>query len=1191
MLGPVDVTCPNCGQANPEGFRFCGRCGRPLEATQPAGAEERKVVTVLFADVAGSTSLGERLDPERLKDVMGSFFAAMREEIEAEGGTVEKFIGDAVMAAFGVPAAHEDDPARALRAALRMRDRLEELNVELQATHGVGLAIRVGVNTGEVMAVTAPRPGEAMVAGDAVNVAARLEQVAVPGSVVVAERTARATRGFSFRRIGPLELKGKERGVRALELVAEQRAAPARGIPGLAAPMIGRDEELSLLRSIYHRSAAEGRPHLVTVLGDAGIGKSRLVAEFVAAIESSQDPPLILRGRCLPYGEGITYWPLAEVLKGHAGVLDTDPPEMAVEKVRKVGADLFTPGLATDPARATAALAYTIGVEDPDVDIGSMPPRQVRSEVHAAWRSFFSALAAAGPIVVVVEDIHWADGALLDLLEEMADRVEGPAVFVCPSRPELLATRPGWGGGRRSYSSVFLDPLSERDAQGLVTTLLTIDDLPRAVRDRILERAEGNPFYLEEIVRGLIDAGRVVREDGRWRASEDIGEVEIPDTVQGVLAARIDLLAPGDKLVLQCAAVVGRVFWSEPVARLLAPEGDAAPGASARAAATADPPDDPSELSDAFDRLQERELILARLGSTMAGQQEFIFKHILTRDVAYGSLPRRDRVRAHAEVASWIETTAGERRDEFIELLAYHYGEAHRGIRDDVRADPAIVERLRRAALDAFLRSSGVALTTMAVRPALRAAEQADALAVGAEERATTLEAVGAAYSADYRGDEAWRSLRQAADIRSSDLPGDGPALARVCAYALEVPTRWPGSMHRRAREADAERYLAMGLEACPPGDGMERTRLLLAEAFWSFAFREARDPTTLERSAAAGDEAIAMAQRLGRVDLELAALDARGSVPMIQGICRGVWPLIARRLELLRDTDDPWEVGDAYAIASWHLFDVGRYVDAVRYGIEGAEQAVGGMPGVGVHCLARGLIAMLPVGRWDDLLGRFAELLESLGDRRDEPPSFGAWAYMAAAYVHEARGERESADRLLRIVDDLRDLRGEDTMPLADAFAAALMARRERFDDAFRRLEVHRTDRSTRAAGYAVLCDLIADAGRWDEAEGFADTARAWAEHAGLEALPAHAERLRGRAALAAGRPADAVDLLTRARDTFERLGAAWEVARTELFLGPALRAAGSDADGVLRAAFDVFERVGALREAASARDLLDRR
>jgi len=1163
------MTCSNCGQENPPGFLFCGRCGQPLVPPAGGPGEERKVVTVLFADVTGSTALGERLDPERLKDVMGAYFDAMREEIEAEGGTVEKFIGDAVMAVFGVPATHEDDPARALRAAGRMLSRLEVLNVDLSSRHEVELQIRVGVNTGEVIAASAPRPGEAMVSGDAVNVAARLEQSARPGSVVVSERTARATRGFVFRPLGSLELRGKGRGVPAFELAGERTAAPERGIPGLRAPMVGRDEELALLRSIYSRAAAEGRPHLVTVFGDAGIGKSRLTAEFLGWAESTEPPALALRGRCLPYGEGVTYWPLAEILKGHAGVLDTDPPDAALGKIRKLGQDLLTPEVASDPDRATAALAYTVGVEDPSVDFRSMAPRQVRAEVHAAWRSFFSALATSGPVVVLVEDVHWADPALLDLLEDLSDRAQGPVIVVCPSRPELIARRPGWGGGRRSYSSIFLEPLTPEDAQGLVRLLLTVEDLPRPVRDRILERAEGNPFYLEEIIRGLIDAGRISRDGERWRAAEDIADVQIPDTVQGVLAARIDLLDPGDKRVLQLAAVVGRVFWTGPVLRLLG-DGDA------------------ESLTDAIERLQDRELVLARLGSSMAGQQELIFKHVLTREVAYGGLPRRDRVQAHAEVARWIEDTAGERRDEFVELLAHHYTEAHRGAREDGRVDDDTVERLRRGAFDALLRASLDARSKMAVSKARRLAGEAAAVASTPEERASALEALGLINLTDYQGDMAYRAFRDAAELRAAKVPEDRLALARVCSRALESPTRWPGSMRNKVTQEEAERYLSLGFDANPPEDSEERVRLLTAQGFWSFAFPDARNEGGYRKATQAAQQALAMAARMGRVDLELAALDSLGSVTMIQGLYGGLSDLLARRLELVAGDVDPQERGDTYANAAWNSADIGRYRDAVRYGVEGAERTISEMPGVAIHCLARASVARFALGEWDELLAGLDQMMETMGDRRDSPPPFALMAYAAAAVVHDARGDRAMADRLLEVVERSGPLTVGGG-PAFDTWVAMTLGRRGNFDEAFERVDRHVHLPAARPLAYAVRCDLVADAGRWDEAEGFVAEALAWADHAGLEALPQFARRLAGRAALAGGDAAGSVDLLRSAGSAFRQLEAGWELARTELYLAEALIAAGLDAAEPVRDALATFERLGALHELAEARDLAE--
>ena len=613
---PLMTACARCGSPLPEDARFCPSCGSPT--TLPNAGQERKVVTVLFADVTGSTALGERLDPERFREVMQSYGNAMREEIEGEGGTVEKFIGDAVMAAFGVPAAHEDDPERALRASLRMMRRLDELNGDLERAYDVSLQIRVGINTGEVLAATNPGPGEAMVTGDAVNAASRLQGVADPGAIFVSQRTADAVRGFAFEDRGLQELKGKRDRVRAVRLV-EETGIGSRGVPGLSAPMVGRASELDLLRSILERVVRERRPHLVTVYGDAGVGKSRLTAEFLRWAESTDPPPTVLRGRCLPYGDGITYWPLSEILKGHAGILDSDPPELAVEKVRKTGRDLLTQEVATDPARSTAALAYTVGLEDPEVSFAHADPREVRDELHAAWRSFFTALGQSVPIIVIIEDIHWADPVLLDLLDELAEHVEGSVVFLCPARPDLTAKRPSWGGGRRNMSSIALDPLSSDEADRLVRLLLSVDDLPTSIHAKILERAEGNPFYLEEIVRRLIDGGFLFREDDRWRAASGIEDVDIPDTVQAVLASRIDLLEPDDKRLLQAASVVGRVFWSGPVIELT--------GVSA------------VDADGSLRRLHDRELVLSRPGSTLAGQREYIFKHVLTRDVAYESLP------------------------------------------------------------------------------------------------------------------------------------------------------------------------------------------------------------------------------------------------------------------------------------------------------------------------------------------------------------------------------------------------------------------------------------------------------------------------------------------------------------------------------------------------------------------------
>src|SRR4051812_5407551 len=971
----VGRLCPNCGASVTEEDRFCASCGSSLTAPATRPGSQRKLVTVLFADVAGSTQLGEQLDPEQLRAVMDIYFTAMRTEIEAEGGTVEKFIGDAVMAAFGVPLAHEDDAARALRAGLRMLGRVPEVNRDLERVHGVRLQIRIGVHSGEVLATVDPDPGEAMVTGDAVNAAARLQTAAHPGELLASERTMAAARGFAVEDRGTYELKGKRERVRAF-VVLEETGGPTRGLPGFHAPMVGRDPELDLLRSVFERTAREGRPHLVTIYGEAGVGKSRLTREFLSWSSSRADAPTTLAGRCLPYGDGITYWPLAEILKVHASILDSDPTELAIEKVRKSGRDLLTLDVSAEPARATAALAYTIGLQDPDISFADLDPKDVRAEVHAAWRSFFTALGERGPVVVVVEDIHWADPALLDLLEELTDRVSGPVVFLCPSRPDLTATRPGWGGGRRNASSVALDPLTAEGSDELIRALLAVDDLPPSVHDRILERAEGNPFFLEEIVRRLVDGGLIEHVDDRWRATEGIEEVEIPDTVQAVLAARIDLLDATDKRIAQAAAVVGRVFWPGPVADLT--------GVGS------------ADVDQALRRLEDRELVLSRPGSSLAGQPEYIFKHVLTRDVAYESLPRTHRPRAHAAVAAWLEATAGDRSVEFAEVLAYHYGTAAGLERDTGAVDPV----LRRSALEWLQRTSEDARRRFVVKKAERLAEEALGFAADPAERVGALTTLAEAFFTDYVGDLAWRYFREAAMLRSTIDPPDGRLVAYLAARACDVTIRWPGSIGTLPAEAEVRALLDLGLANAPPGDSEERVRLLGVQAGWLFTFpmTEGNDP---KGYVTAGVEAADMAMRLGMPNLANGVLDNAASAWTAVGDYSKMIPLWERRGEVVPYVTDAFEIGDFWAMGGWMYFEIADYPSAMRCVDAGLDVIARiGANNLDVHLSAWKAATLHRTGHWDEALTVCEHVRDTLDERRDQPPYFAMHAYGVAGLV-----------------------------------------------------------------------------------------------------------------------------------------------------------------------------------------------
>jgi len=1176
--------CTRCGADLPPDVRFCPSCGSPVErAPEPVGpGQERKLVTVLFADVVESAGLGERLDPERLKQVMDAYFEAMRREIEAEGGTVEKFIGDAVMAVFGVPASHEDDPARALRAALRMRAALERLNRSLEESQGVTLAMRIGVNTGEVVAVTVPRPGEGMVTGDAVNVAARLEQSADVGQIVVAERTARAASGLHLRPLGPLPLKGKEEPVRAYEMLEEASIAEPRlrersdaGEP--ASPMVGRDRELALLQTVYHRVVAEGRPSLVTVYGEAGVGKSRLVREFERRAVAALEPPVTVRGRCQPYGDGITYWPLAEILKSQAGVLDSDPPDVALGKVREATAKLLAElrGPGPDPDQTAEALAFTVGLRPADSDLAEADPRMVRARALDAWRMFFSALATRGPAVVVVEDIHWADPAMLDVLEDLAERAHGPLLFLCPSRQELTARRPGWGGGRWNFSALLLEPLSAEESERLVDMLLGAEEVSETVRSRILERAGGNPFFLEEIVRHLLEERERVAEEEGWLASVDELDVDIPDTVQGVLAARMDLLSLPEKRVLQSAAVVGRVFWSGPVAGLLGAElGGGGP-------------------EPVLAALEERGLVAASLASSMEGEREYVFRHILTRDVAYESLPRRERAAAHAEVAAWIEERAGERRRELAQLLAHHYGEAYRVLREDVRPDLERLESLRAGAFRYALMASEDARAKLVLDVAERHAESALALAAGSLERSRSLAALGSAYAHGSRGDLAWQCLKEAVDLQRELPEADPDEVAALCASALELVTRLRGTMRQRLTVAQAEPYLALAERGVPEGDGEARVRLLVARSFWPHSFRDAPgDADSLAAALAAGEEAAAMAERLGRPALVSAALDGVGAFYIRQGLYGPMAQVVERRLELAADLADPIELADGYSMAAWAAVHVGRYADALRFADEGLAHARSGTLALTLDCLDWRAVAHARLAEWDGVLEDAGHAEELLGERRENPPGYASDYLAVQALVLEARGDQGEANRLMERIRWLQRAE-ERPSPGWALWQSRVLARRGMFEDA--RASLERPEMA--ALGYGrdyvleAWCDLLAEEEAWDEAAGVVAGARAHAAVAGLLALPRYADRLEGLAAAASGDHDGAAALLGFSAGGFEELGAVWEAAIARMHLGRVLAGSGrrDEARRPLEAAVTVFDRLRSLRELLSAGELLD--
>jgi len=614
------VTCPACGQENPDSSRFCGMCGAALVPVAAPPREERKVVTILFTDLVGSTARAEGLDPEDVRATLSSYYSQLRAELERHGGTVEKFIGDAVMAVFGAPVAHEDDPERAVRAALAIRDSI-----------GEDLQIRTAVNTGEALVALAAKPGEgdAMVAGDVVNTAARLQGAAPVNGILVGEGTYRATRhAIDYREAPSVEAKGKAEPVKVWEAVGARARFGSDVEQKLRSPLVGRERERSLLADAFEHARREQSAQLVTLVGVPGIGKSRLVAELFQITDADEEIISWRQGRSLPYGERASFWALGEIVKAHAGILESDDTATAEAKLVAMVETLGEDERERDwLARHTRPL---LGLE-------AEGHRQAdRDEAFAAWRRLLEAAAEQRPLILVFEDLHWADDGLLDFVDHLADwATTVPLLIVATARPELLDRRPGWGGGKRNAFTLSIGALSNDETAQLLQRLLDRPVLDADAQQAVLQRAEGNPLYAEEYARMLSEHGG--------------GDLPLPETVQGLIAARIDGLSPAEKSLLQDASVIGKVFW---------------PGALA------------NSDERVLHALERKEFVRRDRRSAIAGETQYAFLHALVRDVGYGQIPRSDRAEKHRRAGEWLASLAGDRAEDHAEMLASHYREA-----------------------------------------------------------------------------------------------------------------------------------------------------------------------------------------------------------------------------------------------------------------------------------------------------------------------------------------------------------------------------------------------------------------------------------------------------------------------------------------------------------------------------------
>ena len=619
------------------------------------------MVTAVFTDLTGSTAMGEKLDPETVQTVMSRYFQKMSDILQAHGGTVEKFIGDAIVAVFGVPVVHEDDALRAVRATVEMRDAMTEMNKEFKERWGFELLVRTGVNTGEVIATDASQ-GDAFSTGDTMNVAARLEQNAPPGDIYIGEATYRLVGHASqTEEVEPLALKGKSQPVPAWKVVSVEERGQAIS-RHLDSTLVGREDELARMLATFREAVDKRTVHMLTLFGPAGVGKSRLTAEFIAQVSKESR---VLQGRCLPYGEGITFFPLGEAIKEASEITEDDSTEEALAKIGKlvVGDD--------ESSVVVERLAAAIGLTEDAV--GS-------HEILWAVRKLFESLAGEKPLVVMFDDIHWAEPTFLEMLEYLTGWTQDSPIFLLtPSRKELLESRPGWGTGQPNSSTLTLEPLEADDSEKLIENLLGQTGLPERAYESIITAAEGNPLFVEEMLRILIDDGVLEKRNGSWELTGELADFAVPPTIQALLSARLDKLKESERDVIQRASVIGKTFWWGAVTEL-------------------SPSEIKSQVGSHLQTLVRRELVLPER-SNFPGEDAFLFGHILIRDAAYDGLSKGVRAQLHEAFASWLEAKMKERVVEYEEILGYHLEQAAK-YHDELGSPVAVADTIsERAAL------------------------------------------------------------------------------------------------------------------------------------------------------------------------------------------------------------------------------------------------------------------------------------------------------------------------------------------------------------------------------------------------------------------------------------------------------------------------------------------------------------
>ncbi len=1066
---------------------------------------ERKIVTVLFCDLVGFTSRAETLDPEDVEAILTPYHGRLRHELERFGGTVEKFIGDAVMALFGAPVAHEDDPERAVRSALAIRDWARQQD---------GVEVRIAVNTGEALVNLHARPeaGEGMAVGDVVNTTARLEAAAPVNGVLVGEATYRATKhAIDYRSAHDVAAKGKAERIAVWEPLAARRHVRASD-DAPPTPLVGRRAELDDLLDALNRARRERSPQLVTLVGVPGIGKSRLVQELMQVATRDGDAAVWRRGLCLPYGDGVTFWALAEIVKEEAGILESDDVDRTAAKLRAAVADVVED--ADEAAWVEQQLRRLVGLPSGD-DVGDD-----RSKAFAAWRRFLEALGEASPIVLVFEDLQWADDVLLDFVDYLIDWADDVPLFVlCTARPELLERRPGWGGGKPNAATVSLSPLSEQETERIFATVVGGSPLPSARRDALLARAGGNPLFAEQLARMVAES------------SGD--DVAVPETIQGIIAGRLDTLAPADKSLLQDAAVIGNVFWLGAVSFLQ---------------------DDADEtLEQRLHALVRKEFLQRARRSSVAGDAEYAFRHLLLQDVAYAQIPRSDRAAKHRAAAEWIKALG--RTEEHAELLAHHYtraleltvaaGQDARELAEDARR--ALRDAGNRAAdLNAFIAAARFYEAALELSPRdeperpLLLLRAGHALRLSGEPRAAEL---------------LERAARQL--IAVDDLESGAEA-------ELQLADIWRSRGHRE----NAQHHLRQAQQLLQ-GRGATTARARVLSEVARFQMLDEEN----EAAIATGRDALAVAEPLGLAEIVAATLCTIGVSRGNAGDPAGRED-VERSVRTALEINSP-EAGRAYNNLAAMFFSAGdlrRARAAAEEGIRVAKQ-FGNAP------IVKSLGSWesdwkYADGRWDECLRNASDFIAAC--EAGSPSYLEGWVRTIRGSVRLARGDEEGAlDDARRAVAAARVGNTPQILPDPLGFLlriSAELGRTAEAEEAARELISY----FVRGVGGTYLAPLRL---AWVVASlGLAAEARE-----ALDALPPTGRWLEAARLVLDGRYGEAAD-------TFVEIGSLPEEAYARLRAAESLSAAGrrDEADHQLEQALTFWRSVGAKRYVQAGEALL---